>query len=71
MLPCYYAAAFCCTRSVPALVLQRFFDSLSVLMSNCTRHVVMESLRVLLRFFQRYGEHGEHGEHGGKFYIGR
>lgn len=40
--------------SVPALVLQRFFDSLSVLMSNCTRHVVMESLRVLLRFFRRY-----------------
>ena len=40
--------------SVPQRVLRRFFDSLAVLMSNCTRSVVLASLRELLSFFNRY-----------------
>ena len=40
--------------SVPPHVLRRFFDSLAVLMSNCTRSIVLESLKELLAFFKRY-----------------
>ena len=50
--------------TVPSAVLQRFFDSLAAMMGNCTRHIVLESLKTILSFFNRYSENDKNEDIG-------